>query len=241
MGVFLIALIIIVVIVFAYNDSQYKKGAYYQITKNHYSSIKHDKSKYAEYLTYESLRHFENTGGKFLFNIFIPKGNGETTEIDVLLICSKGLFVFECKDYSGWIFGNEAHNKWTQTLPQGRGRCHKESFYNPIKQNASHIWHLKNLVGKNVPMRSIIVFSDRCTLKNITTKSNDVNVTNHYDLESVITQICNQTPTVIYKETEINDIYNKLYPYTQFDYEVKEKHIENIRKTSSQRRRSMHH
>jgi len=179
------------------------------------------------------LRHFENDGGgRFLFNILIPKGNGETTEIDVLLISSKGLFVFECKNYSGWIFGNEAQKNWTQTLPKGRGRCHKEHFYNPIMQNASHIKHLKNLVGKNVPMRSVIIFSDRCTLKNITIKSNDISVINHYSIAPVVTQICNQIQTTIFTETEINDIYNKLYPYTQCGYEIKRQHIENLRKNS---------
>ncbi len=225
LAVFLLALYFI-----QYKNKQYKVGAYYQITKNSYSSVKYDKGKYAEYLTYISLRHFENNGGKFLFNVFIPKENDKTTEIDVLLICSKGLFVFECKNYSGWIFGHEAQKNWTQTLPQGKGRCHKEYFYNPIMQNASHIKHLKNLVGKNVSIRSIIVFSDRCILKNITVKSDDISVINHYSIAPVVAQICNQIQTDIYTEIEINDIYKKLYPYTQFDYEIKEQHIENIRK-----------
>jgi len=220
----------VIVAVLVYKNQQYKKGAYYQVTKNPYSSVKCDKGKYAEYLTYRSLCHFENSGGKFLFNILVPKGHNETTEIDALLICSKGLFVFECKNYSGWIFGNEAQKNWTQTLPQGRGRSHKERFYNPIMQNASHIRHLKNLIGQNVPMHSIIVFSDRCTLKNITVKSNDIRVINHYSIASVVAQICNQTPTDIFTETEVNYIYGKLHPYTQFGCDVKKQHVENIRK-----------
>jgi hypothetical protein len=223
-------IIIVVIIVLICNTQPYEKGAYYQITKNRYSSVKYDKGKYAEYLVYESLCHFENDGNKFLFNILIPNGNGETTEIDVLLICAKGLFVFECKNYSGWIFGNETQRNWTQTLPLGRGRSHKEYFYNPIMQNASHIRHLKNLVGKNVLMRSIIVFSDRCVLKNITIKNKDVNVINHRSIAHAVAQICNQIQTETFTETEINDIYNNLYPYTQYDYEAKQQHIENARK-----------
>lgn len=211
-----------------YKNKKYKEGAYYQITKNSYSSVKYDKGKHAEYLTYASLRHLENNGGKFLFNALIPTVSNKTTEIDVLLICSKGLFVFECKNYSGWIFGNETQKNWTQTLPQGRGNCHKEYFYNPIMQNASHITHLKNLVGKNAPMQSIIVFSDRCVLKNITVKSNNTSVTNLRNIATVVTQICDQIQTEIYSETEISDIYQKLYPYTQFDSAAKEQHVENI-------------
>jgi len=222
----------VAVTVLVYKDKQYKKEAYYQITKNPFSSVKGDKGKYAEYLTYKSLRHFEDRGGKFLFNILIPTENGATTEIDVLLICPKGLFVFECKNYSGWIFGNEAQKNWTQMLPKGRGRSHKERFYNPVMQNAAHIKHLKNLVGENVPMHSIIVFSDRCTLKDITLKSSDVGVINHYKVASVVAQICNQIQTGIFTETEINDIYNRLYPYTQLGHEVKKQHVASIRKNS---------
>ncbi len=204
---------IIIVIILYLNTEQYKKEAYYQITKNLYSSVKDDKGKYLEYLAYKSLRHFENNGGKFLFNILIPKGKDEITEIDVLLICSKGLFVFECKNYSGWIFGKEAQKRWTQTLPKGRGCCHKEHFYNPIMQNASHIKHLKNLVGKSLPIWSIIVFSDRCIFKDVTINSINVNVIKHSEVTFVISKMCNQIQEV-FTEAEINDIYNKLYSYT---------------------------
>jgi hypothetical protein len=177
-----------------------------------YKERAYDKGRRLEYLTYKSLRHFKKNGGKFLFNVLIPKRSGESTEIDVLMICAKGIFVFECKNFSGWIFGDEAQKKWTQTLPKGRGRCHKEQFYNPIMQNASHIKHLKNLIGRSTPMWSVIVFSDRCVFKDVTIRSN-VDVINYYSVAPVVANICNQMQDV-YTETEINAIYNKLYTYS---------------------------
>ena len=210
-----------------YKIKQYKKGAYYKITKNYYSSVMRDKGMHGEYLIYKYLSYFENFGGKFLFNILVPKRNGETAEIDVLLICAKGLFVFECKNYSGWIFGHEAQKNWVQILPTGRKRSHKEYFYNPIMQNAAHIKHLKTLIGQNIPMHSVIVFSDRCTLRDVTIKSSDINVAHHYNIASVITHILYQTKTDI-TEPEINSIYSKLYPYTQHSYQEREEHIRNI-------------
>lgn len=179
-----------------------------------YKESPYDKGRHLENLTYKSLRHFEKNGGKFLFNLLIPKRQGGTTEIDVLLICSKGLFVFECKNYDGWIFGHEGHPKWTQTLPKGRGLCHKENFYNPIMQNASHIKHLKNLIGDNLPMWSIIVFSDKCEFKNVTIKSNNISVIKHCRISSVVSKICHQIKE-LYTAAEINDIFSKLYPYIQ--------------------------
>lgn len=73
--------------------------------------------------------------GKVLRNVYIPKDNNETSEIDVLFITQKGIFVIESKNYSGWIFGSENQYKWTMMLPNKE----KHSFYNPIKQNQTHI------------------------------------------------------------------------------------------------------
>lgn len=219
---------IIITVVLIKKNKEYKNGAYYQITKLPYGSVKHNTGRYGEYLTYRYLKHFETNGAKFLFNIYIPKENGETTEIDVLMICSKGVFVFESKNYSGWIFGSETQKNWYQTLPKGRGRSHKEQFYNPIMQNRSHIKHLKAFLGEQVPMRSIIVFSDRCTLKSVQIKSNDISVINRYSVAPVVSGICNQIPTDLLSESDITDIYNKLYPYTQVDAIAKAQHIANI-------------
>lgn len=208
---------------------EYQKGAYYQVTKNSYFAMRSDLGKYGEYLIYKQLKHLERTGGKFLFNLYIPKENDETTEIDVLLLCSKGLFVFESKNYSGWIFGNEFQKTWTQTLPQGRS-SHKEHFLNPIWQNQAHIKHLKNLVGDQIPMRSVIVFSERCTLKNVNIQAIDIHVINRFDIKDLFSALCGEDIPDSLCETEIADIYNKLYPYTQVGDAIKEQHIANIEK-----------
>ena len=220
--------VIIITIVLIKKNKEYKNSAYYQITKLSYRSVKRNTGRYGEYLTYKHLKHFETNGAKFLFNIYIPKENGETTEIDVLMICSKGVFVFESKNYSGWIFGNETQKSWYQTLPKGIGRSHKEKFYNPIMQNRSHIKHLTAILGEQVPMQSIIVFSNRCTLKSIQIKDSDINVIKRCDVAPVVSDICNQTYTNLLSESDITNLYNKLYPYTQVDDVTKAKHIVNI-------------
>lgn len=219
----------IIIIVLVKQNNEYKSGAYYQVTKLPYYSIRSNTGRYGEYLTYKQLKHMETNGAKFLFNVYIPKGNGETAEIDVLMICPKGIFVFESKNYSGWIFGDESQKNWYQTLPAGRGRSHKEPFYNPVMQNRSHIKHLKSLLGEQFPMRSIIVFSDRCTLKRVQIKSNDIRVINRYNVAPVVSAICNQTPTDILSDRNITELYNKLYPFTQVDEIAKAQHIANIR------------
>ncbi len=80
-------------------------------------------------------------------------------------------------------------------------------------QNASHIRHLKNIVGKNSPMWSIIVFSDRCVFKDVTTYSN-VSIINHDNVLSTINDFYSQNPDV-YTEEKTSAIYSKLLPYIQ--------------------------
>lgn len=43
-------------------------------------------------------------------DLYIQKPNGEYTQIDVAVATKAGIVIFEVKDYSGWIFGNEHQN-----------------------------------------------------------------------------------------------------------------------------------
>lgn len=79
-----------------------------------------------------------------------------------------------------------------------------------------------------MPMRSIIVFSDRCTLKNIQIHSNNISVIHRYNVASVISDICNQIPNILLTDSDIAGIYNKLYPYTQVDETAEMQHIVNV-------------
>ncbi|MBQ3128817.1 MAG: NERD domain-containing protein [Clostridia bacterium] len=221
--------IVIAIAVTLKRNKEYKEGAYYKITNLPFGQVKKDVGRFGEYLIYNNLKKFEKVGAKFLFNVYIPKNESETTEIDVLMICSKGIFVFESKNYSGWIFGSENQKNWYQTLPKGRGKSQKESFYNPVMQNRTHIKHLKTLVGEDVTMHSIIAFSQRCTLKNVEVSSQDVKVIKRDEIFSLVTEICKKESTEILSEEKINELYNMLYPFTQADETLKAKHIDDIK------------
>ena len=166
---------------------------------------------------------------RFLFNCYIPKNDGTTTEIDVILLHDSGIYVFESKNYSGWIFGNENQKNWTQTLPAGRGKSHKTQFLNPIIQNKVHLKYLKGYLKdfSEVPLFSYIVFSDRCTLKNITLTSKEHFVINRYNILKAVRENV-KTVGVPYSKDTLDAIYEKLYPLTQADNELKLEHIKNI-------------
>ncbi|WP_180953524.1 NERD domain-containing protein [Bacillus sp. T33-2] len=109
------------------------------------------------------LNNLDDTKYILLNDLYIPKENGQTTQIDHVLVSHKGLFVIETKNYKGWITGSEYSQYWTQ-----HNYKRQDKLYNPIWQNVGHIKALKEYLGdilNDVPVHSIIVFSKQATLK----------------------------------------------------------------------------
>ncbi len=220
----------IMLLVLALKKGSYEAGSYSQITKVPFFQRKRNVGCYGEYLIYEQLKSLENSGMRFLFNAYIPTNGGTTAEIDVLLLCNKGVIVIESKNYGGWIFGSEHQRLWYQTLPAGDGLSTKESFYNPIMQNRSHIRHLARLIGENIPMYSFVVFSDRCKLKNIAVNSSDVRVVRRKMLYASLLDLFHSVPGNALSEQDVAGIYERLYPYTQTSPERKSIYISNAQR-----------
>lgn len=181
---------------------------------------------YGETLTKQELWFVKLFGrkGKTLGNIYVPKDDGGTTEIDVVYITQKGIFVIESKNYSGWIFGDENDSQWTAMLANKQ----KNRFYNPIKQNRTHIKWLGKLVGDEVPLFSIIVFSERCELKKVSIYSSDVRVIKRDYLYGTIRSIWNETPDKL-DEARVSEIYTELKKLSKADQSVKEAHVNAIK------------
>lgn len=213
---------IIVYLIWLKEETEYKESTYYKQTSTEYSALRKDKGKLGEYRIYKNLKHLETDGAKFVFNAYIPKDNG-TTEIDVIMLCSKGIFVFESKNYKGWIYGSQDGKTWCQVLPtgHGEGKSRKTQFYNPLMQNNTHITCLEKLLVQEYPLISYVVFSDDCEFKNVTIN----NVIHIRNLKSVLDAYYTINPIDVLELEQIDDIYNMLYPYTQVDETVKEQHI----------------
>ena len=136
------------------------------------------------------------------------------------------LYVFESKNYSGWIFGSEQDEDWTQSLFCRGHEPQKEHFFNPVLQNKWHIKHLCELLKiKQEHVYSVIVFSDRCELKSITLYNQAIKVLHLFQLRHGISGFLEKT---VLSEADIARLYNLLYPYTQLSEEKKQEHIRNI-------------
>ena len=186
--------------------------------------------KRGEKLTERELRLVNLFGrrGKTLRNVYLPKEDGTTSEVDLLYITQKGIFVFESKNYSGWIFGDEKSQYWTVSLPNRE----KHRFYNPIRQNRSHIKWLAASVGEDIPLFSLIVFSERCELKRIALENETVKVIKRDRVYAAVREIWDAAPDVL-SEERIEDLYLDLRRMTDVDKTVKAAHVETIKNTYS--------
>lgn len=184
-----------------------------------------DNGAYGEYLTKYMFNSVRFDGYfKILSNIYLPYKN-ETTEIDLLLIHEKGIFVVESKNYSGWIFGNENQYQWTQALNKNT----KNKFYNPIKQNQTHIKALKDyLCVDNSKIKSYIVFSERCELKKVPDNTEEYKILKRNNLIDIIKKEIEEKQN-IFTHQEIDEMETKLQELTNVSDETKEKHIDNIK------------
>ena len=51
--------------------------------------------------------------GVCLKNLYVPLAKGGTTEIDLVYLTGRGIFVIESKNYSGRILGDEQEGQWS--------------------------------------------------------------------------------------------------------------------------------
>ena len=201
---------------------EYQQTEYYKCTHLLYDEMLDNAGRYGEYLLYMKLKDDVSSDTKFLFNAYIPKNNYNTTEVDVIMINKQGIFVFEVKNYSGWISGRSNSKQWCESFKNGE----RYFFSNPIIQNKHHVDALQKIIN-NVEYHPIVVFSDEAGLVDVDADA-DVIV-----MSEVLDWMSTQQASNCLTEQQINEIYEKLYPYTQVSQEVKETHVDQIKQHSN--------
>lgn len=157
---------------------------------------------------------------QILRNVYVPNGKGGTSEIDLLVISKKGIFVFEVKNYGGKIYGDMKHQKWIQYLG---GK--KKYFYNPFRQNKTHCENLKKYISKygEVPIISLLTTIARGEWKVRNLKSNDYFLGYNCHLKDIY----NSMPICKQMSKSFKPILEALAPLSRPGDEIKEKHIAN--------------
>ena len=203
--------------------TKYYGTSYHVFTRNEYDDIKSNNILAGEYVIYRQLKAYEEVGGKFLFDVYLPKEDGTTAKIDVLFMTPKGIFVINSKNYSGNIYGAEDEAEWIQSFDNSSIR-----FLNPIMENRVSIECLKKVIGEELPIYSMIVFSDESYLKNVPAFLRDTFVVNNSKLNRVLRTILNSTEQLV-SFRDIEELQKELFPLSQVTEMEKEEHIKNVR------------
>ena len=190
------------------------------------------KGHYGEYLSEYALEHGDLGEIAVYSNVLVPRESGptSTSEIDVLMLHEKGIFVIESKNYSGWIFGSADQQKWTMCLKGGA----KEHFYNPIKQNRSHVKALANYLGLPYQaFHSYIVFSERCELKDVPDDTADYVICRRPNLLKRVREDLKYSDTV-FSENDLAFLDGRLKALADGSTNAeKAAHVEEARKVAS--------
>lgn len=117
---------------------------------------------------------------QYVINNLVIDDDNMSRQIDHITITHSGIYVIETKNYSGRIYGSANQMEWTQVLQYGKV---KQKFYNPLKQNNSHVYVISKLLPvylKN-SVKSLVVFT-KANIDNV----NINNVTNIKGLKKII-------------------------------------------------------
>lgn len=159
-------------------------------------------------------------------NVYVPYGNGQTSEIDLLVVSKKGLFVFECKNYGGNIYGNAKYQRWVQYMG---GK--KSYFYNPLLQNKSHVKHLGDFLKIDVPIVSLVSTNSRgkWKIKNLTADDHVLGINCHFK------DIYNNMPESDVMVKHFNKILSTIRPLSRPSTEIRQAHISQVEQTKKRK------
>ena len=159
---------------------------------------------------------------KVINDVILRNKNNRTSQIDHIVVSIYGIFVIETKNYKGWIFGQENAEFWKQVIYKKHYR-----FRNPVKQNFSHIYTLKENLSafKIIKYFPIIVFLGEAELRAI---DSSVPVIYRHQLNTVIKRLSN---TQYLSKEDVYTIVNIIKDKNLKTKENKTKHITEIKNT----------
>lgn len=158
---------------------------------------------------------------RLINNLTLEKEKGSTHQIDHIFINKKGVFVIESKSLFGEIRGDNKDTVWEKLE-----RNKKVIIHNPIIQNKSHVRIIKSLLGKDIEVVSVVVF----TRNNAPFFANE-NVVN---LNSLLLFLYEYPCKRSLNEKQINMIYNYLLR-KESDASMEE-HLDNIKAIKEKRK-----
>lgn len=210
-------------IVFTCDFITFYTSGYKQKSGNSFVETYFNKGNYGEFVLYRKVcRIFGKES--VMTNLYLDNENTEMTEIDVLAVSNKGIYVYEMKNYAGYIYGSEGDKQWTQVL----NKWTKHNFYNPLRQNYAHTKAVENYLDVSADkIFPIVVFSNRSKLSKINIEDNQ-NVFQYRGAKRFVKKN-EKINTVVISEEEKEGYLIKLLERSNMPEEIKIRHIEQVR------------
>jgi hypothetical protein len=183
-----------------------------------------------------------NYGGVEMTDLMF-EDDRSTSQIDNLLLTQKALYVVEVKNYNGHIYGNQLNNNWTMTVKHvntkrsksgkkyRKTHISKHTFYNPLRQNKTHINKIKKIIPSDIPIVNIVVFGNKAVLKDVS-HNKDVYVVNTKRLTKLIAQLENEF-RVSYNLINQVEIIDTFYSFNITDKKERKAHVKRLKKKYS--------
>lgn len=175
---------------------------------------------------------------KIYRNLYIPCG-GKTAEIDLLVLCSKGIFALEVKGFGSGsvITGSIIRYEWTRRWRKQKSRdAESTKFYNPIRQSDMHLKVIARYLG--VPMdhcRGLVVFSDRAILKKVPRVTETCTVLQTRFLSSYFKR-CLQQRKPRFSPAEFHRLETRLNALPRANDGMKRRHIQQVKEAERNRK-----
>ncbi len=165
---------------------------------------------------------------KVLTNLYLPaRRRGNLTEVDLVCITKRGVFVVESKNYAAWIYGTDTDKNWLATFPNGD----EFQFYNPILQNEAHIHALMRVLETDMKeyFTSVIVFGERTVFKDVYLEYTDAVLTLPRRFRRTMKKLMRRSPIHMSRE-DVKAMYNRLVPYGNADKETVKAHLRQMQR-----------
>lgn len=152
-------------------------------------------------------------GALVLHDVLIDGADGYTSQIDLVLVGNRGVYVVEVKSFTdAKIYGDTKKSKWYY---YSHGR--KYEIYSPLRQNKKHVEYLKTFLKDfgDIPVFSIVNMI-----------CDDFKISGEYPTDTII---CNSLPAMergIYKIAENKpEVFDDVKKQEIFDYIKSNQHI----------------
>ena len=183
-----------------------------------------DKGYYGEFIMFRKVASLLGKES-VLTNVYLESKNTDFTEVDVLAVTNKAVYVLEVKNYGGYIYGSSKDQHWTQVMH----KFSKHKFYNPLRQNYAHQKAVEQYLNlKSDHLMPIIVFSNRSKLSKITVDEH----THVYQYKNALKFIKHHEKNADYLFTDAQKeaFIVKLIAQSKMPNSIKEKHIAQVQK-----------